>query len=62
MKGTGWPVRVTIRCRWWLRWYIDGVAIMAHLSGADPDARKVEAIIRRGLVVEIEPVRHALAA
>lgn len=62
MKGAGWPVRVTIRCRWWLRWYIDGVSIMAQLSGAEPDEGKVVAAIRRGLVVKVEPVHYELAA
>lgn len=55
-------VRLVVRQRWWLRWYIDGVSIMAQLSGAEPDEGKVVAAIRRGLVVKVEPANYTLAA
>lgn len=55
-------VRLVVKQRWWLRWYLDGVVIMAELSGAEPDMEKVEATIERGLVLQVEPVQFALAA
>lgn len=55
-------VRVVIRQRWWLRWYMDGVVIMSHLSGAEPDLGKVQRTVARALVVKVEPVRYSLAA
>lgn len=55
-------VRIRIHARWWLRWYLDGVVIMSHLSGAEPDLGKVQRTVERALVLKVEPVRYSLAA
>jgi hypothetical protein len=40
---------LTIHVAWWVRWYLDGVAVMAWLSNAEPDWHKVERTVLRGL-------------
>lgn len=55
-------VRFRITLRWWLRVYLYGVILMAYALGAEPDMAKVEAMVKRGIKVVVEPVRFALAA
>lgn len=44
-------IKVTIRIAWWLRWYLYGVCWMIVITGLQPDMRKVEAWINRGVRV-----------
>lgn len=44
-------VELSIRVAWWVRWYLAGVALVAQMTGAMPDWRKVESWVRRGLSV-----------
>ena len=55
-------VRLSIRYRWWLRLYLQGVALMATLMDAGPDMGKVDRMVRRGLVVRVVPVRFVVWA
>ncbi len=44
-------VKLSIRVAWWLRWYLAGVALVARMTGATPDWRKIESRITRGMSV-----------
>lgn len=44
-------VTISVRVAWWVRWYLSGVTFAALISGATPDAIKVNRWIRRGLSV-----------
>lgn len=44
-------VKLFIRVAWWVRWYLEGVALVAQMTGAMPDWRKVESRIKQGLSV-----------
>lgn len=44
-------VTVSVRLRWWLRWYLAAVAWFARTTGMEPDWERVEWWIRRGLVL-----------
>jgi len=46
---------VTMVCRqsWWLKYYLAGVLVMAHITGREPDLRRVVRLIERGLEVEV---------
>ncbi len=32
---------VTVRVRWWVRWYVNGLILTSHLTGLEPDVVKV---------------------
>lgn len=42
---------VRIKIAWWLRWYLAGVYMMALTTGAQPDMRKVGAVVKRAVKV-----------
>lgn len=48
---------LTIRAHvaWWVRWYLSGVAIVAHLTCMEPDMEKVRRTVMRGVRFEIAP-------
>lgn len=46
-------VMVSVRVAWWVRWYLSGVAFVAKITGATPDAAKVTRSIGRGLSVRV---------
>lgn len=43
---------VRIHIEWWLRWYLEGVSLAAHMTGANPDYDKVRAAVMRGVRVD----------
>lgn len=43
-------VRITVA--WWLRWYLLGVSLAAHMTGASPDYDKVREAVMRGVRVK----------
>jgi hypothetical protein len=45
-------IEVRISFAWWLRWYLDGVVLMARMTGREPDMLKVGRWIRRGTKAE----------
>lgn len=44
-------VSVSVRMRWWLRWYLAAVMLVSKTTGMAPDWDQVEWWIRRGLVL-----------
>ena len=55
-------VRLSIRQRWWLPLYLQGVALTATLMDAEPDMDKMDRMIRRGLVVRVVTVAFGIEA
>ena len=45
---------VRIKIAWWLRWYLAGVQMMALTTGAQPDMRKVGAVVARAVSVKAD--------
>ena len=45
---------VRIKVAWWLRWYLAGVQMMTLTTGAQPDMRKVGAVVARAVSVEAD--------
>lgn len=45
-------LKVTIRCAWWVRWYISGVALCAFITGAQPDMEKIKATVMKGIKIK----------
>ena len=45
---------VSIKVAWWLRWYLAGVYMMALTTGAQPDMRKVGAMVARAVSVKAD--------
>ncbi len=43
---------ITIRFRWWLKYYLAGVIFTARLTGLAPDPVKVERWVARGIYFE----------
>lgn len=56
MAGLTCEVRLTVR--WWVRWYLAGVALTAQVTGLRPDMGKVAWWVCRGL--RVEPVYRPL--
>jgi len=38
-----------LRVRWWLKWYIQSIVLVASLTGLEPNMDLVEFWLRRGL-------------
>jgi hypothetical protein len=55
-------VTIQVSVRWWLRYYLYAVVLVSVLTDLDPDWRKVESWIRRGLVLKQVRVRAVVAA
>ncbi|WP_235872100.1 hypothetical protein [Pseudoxanthomonas winnipegensis] len=53
---------VSIRARWWLRWFLYAVCFAAMVTGQVPDEDRLTKWIRRGLRVEVVQWRAWLAA
>ncbi len=47
------PLRIEVRCRWWLDIYLAGVVLFAKTTGMQPDWAKVERTVLRGIVVRM---------
>lgn len=45
---------VRIKIAWWLRWYLAGVQMMTLATGAQPDMRKVGAMVARAVSVKAD--------
>jgi hypothetical protein len=61
MTKTG-PIRLRVSLRWWFKPYLWGLATVAYLTGRTPDPSKVERMVRRAVVVRLEPVVFGIEA
>lgn len=46
-------VHLEARLRWWVRWYLAGVAMVAVVTGCQPDLDRVRQWILRGVVLRL---------
>ncbi|TAA12466.1 hypothetical protein EA658_09830 [Pseudoxanthomonas winnipegensis] len=53
---------VSIRARWWLKWFLYAVCLVALFTGQVPDEDRLAKWIRRGLRIEVVQRRAWLAA
>ena len=44
-------ITLTVRVAWWVRPYIQSVAIFAFLTGMTPDPKKIAKTVMRGVTV-----------
>lgn len=49
-------VKIKVWFAWWLPLYIHGVALMAALTGCQPDMGKVRAMVRRAMRTKVDVV------
>lgn len=59
MRG---PLTIRVSMRWWLRPYLMSVALVSQLTGLEPEPRKLERRIQRGLVARVCELRATIAA
>ena len=62
MSQTTNAIRFSVSLRWWFKPYLWGLATVAYLSGAEPDWNKVKRMVRRAVVVRLEPVVFGIEA
>lgn len=49
-------VAIQFHVRWWLKWYIKSVVLVANMTGLEPNWDQVEYWVRRAVFVrEVEP-------
>jgi hypothetical protein len=48
-------ITLHVSIAWWLRFYLSGVAIVAQLTGLEPDWQRVEAAVLRGCRLRVLP-------
>jgi len=53
---------VQVRPRWWLKHYLCAVVLVSVITGLEPDWRKTEYWIRRGLVLKEGRLRITVEA
>lgn len=46
--------RVHLRLAWWLRYYLGAVVICSWVTGLEPDREKLDAWIKRGIVLYVK--------
>lgn len=44
-------ILVTVRFRWWFRWYVQGVVIMCWLTGREPNWEKFHSYVKKATVI-----------
>lgn len=54
--------RLQVHVSWWLQHYLTGVALVSHLTGMEPDMKRVRWWIGRGVSLRLVPVRGVLVA
>jgi hypothetical protein len=52
-----YEIRVSVRIRWWLRFYLMWLVWMCRISRLEPNWARVHYWLRRGVVVKIEVER-----
>jgi hypothetical protein len=52
-------ITLTIKVRWWLRWYLAGVLLTSRVTGLVPDLAKVDYWIGRGVRFTVKNGSHA---
>jgi hypothetical protein len=50
-------MRICIKKAWWLPLYLNGVVLVSILTNRDPDWQKVERWVKRGIRIDMEPVK-----
>ncbi len=49
-------VVMQVRVRWWLKWYIQSIVLVANLTGLEPNWERVEFWVRRAVHLrEVKP-------
>jgi len=46
--------RVHVRFSWWLRYYLGAVVICSRVTALEPDWEKLDAWIKRGIVLDVK--------
>lgn len=62
MSQTTNTIRLSVSLRWWFKPYLWALATAAYLTGRTPDPSKVERMVRRAVVVRLEPVVFGIEA
>jgi hypothetical protein len=44
---------IVCRQRWWLKWYLSGVIVMAYITGREPNLERVTSWVGRGMKIEV---------
>ncbi|MNJ73776.1 hypothetical protein D3C77_706150 [compost metagenome] len=48
-------VRIACRHKWWLKYYLAGVLVMARLTGREPCPERFSYWVGRGIKIEVHP-------
>lgn len=50
--------QIQLKVSWWFKLWLEGLILVAQLSGRAPDPEKVEAMAKRGIKAKVKVLPH----